>query len=400
MGVRAGMNWATRFFTLASLMILVGLGFILPAILDEIIMLARIFIYVLVLIFISAIIPLYLMWHEKYQMIKSRRRLSELEMKAAKYRDFQDGFGMLHLLNLETDRVENLSTYPGSHHNGIWEEPPESARLAWFALVARNGEVVNQALSLPATTQQSELLPILDSAERVLIKGASDAGKTTLIQHIASRATDEIIIIDPHYAPGVWPTARIVGAGRNYTEISKLFDWLESELNSRYKMRMVGNLSWTRYTIIIDEYMSVAAECDNAKSTLSMMVRESRKVGFRLFICSHSELLKPLGLDGQGDVREGLLIVRLYYSQLKKERSSTLDDGNGEIPVHFPPYFGNGSAELQAPDMITQLSEQEQKVSEMLATGKSRSAIAIQLFGYAGGNQLAQVDRIIAKIST
>lgn len=394
------MNWATRFFTLASLMILVGLGFILPAILDEIIMLARIFIYVLVLIFISAIIPLYLMWHEKYQMIKSRRRLSELEMKAAKYRDFQDGFGMLHLLNLETDRVENLSTYPGSHHNGIWEEPPESARLAWFALVARNGEVVNQALSLPATTQQSELLPILDSAERVLIKGASDAGKTTLIQHIASRATDEIIIIDPHYAPGVWPTARIVGAGRNYTEISKLFDWLESELNSRYKMRMVGNLSWTRYTIIIDEYMSVAAECDNAKSTLSMMVRESRKVGFRLFICSHSELLKPLGLDGQGDVREGLLIVRLYYSQLKKERSSTLDDGNGEIPVHFPPYFGNGSAELQAPDMITQLSEQEQKVSEMLATGKSRSAIAIQLFGYAGGNQLAQVDRIIAKIST
>ncbi len=273
-----------------------------------------------------------------------------------------------------------------------------------YYLASQSSRQVDTIALLPDGRQGNipELLPLLDRSERVLIKGASDAGKTTLIQHTAIRATDEVIIVDPHYKPGIWPSCKVIGAGRNFPEIAKFLHWLEIELDKRYKMRMAGNEAWTRYTVIIDEYMSIAAECDNAKHTLSAMIRESRKVGFRLFICSHSELLKPLGLDGQGDVREGLLIVRLYYSQLKQERRATIDDGNGEIPCYFPPYYGSGSTELVEmvlPDMVTQLSEQESKVAQMLANGDSRSAIARELFGSVGGNQLAQVDKIIAKIS-
>lgn len=228
-----------------------------------------------------------------------------------------------------------------------------------------------------------ELLPLLDRSERVLIKGASDAGKTTLIQHTAIRATDEVIIVDPHYKPGIWPQCKVIGAGRNFPEIAKFLQWLELELDKRYKMRMAGDESWTRYTVIIDEYMSIASECDNAKHTLSAMIRESRKVGFRLFICSHSELLKPLGLDGQGDVREGLLIVRLYYSQLKQERRSTIDDGNGEIPCYFPPYYGSGSNELdelKIPDLVIKTSDKEDRIIEMIWQGASNQDIAQQVF--------------------
>ena len=334
-----------------------------------------------------------------------RYKRVKYQTKASKYVHYQDGFGMLHLLNLENDTVENLSTFPGSHHNGRYEDPPPAAAAAWYALVGkvRAESPVNL---LPSVIQQEstpELLPLLDRSERVLIKGASDAGKTTLIQHTAIRATDECIIVDPHYKPGVWPRCKIIGAGRNFTEIAKFLQWLEIELDRRYKMRMAGNENWTRYTIIIDEYMSVAVECENARRVLSAMIRESRKVGFKLFVCSHSELLKPLGLDGQGDVRDGLLIVRLYYSQLRQERRATIDDGNGEQPCYFPPYYGTGSTELvplEMPDLVTQLSEQELKVSQMLMNGDSRSAIARELFGHAGGNQLAQVDKIIAKMGT
>src|SRR3990172_6279188 len=74
------------------------------------------------------------------------------QTKASKYVHYQDGFGMLHLLNLENDTVENLSTFPGSHHNGRYEDPPPAAAAAWYALVGkvRAESPVNL---LPSTTQ-------------------------------------------------------------------------------------------------------------------------------------------------------------------------------------------------------------------------------------------------------
>ncbi len=387
-----------------SIVTLVVTAFILTSVWNELVYFAYGFLTLLFITLVWWAVNFSLLAREDLLTKKAQRQIDQYRVKAAKYIDYQDGFGMKHLLNLDTNTVENLSTFPGSHHNGQYADPPPAAAAAWYALVGkvRAESPVNL---LPATTQQEsapELLPLLDRAERVLIKGASDAGKTTLIQHTAIRATDEVIIVDPHYKPGIWPQCKVIGAGRNFTEITKFLQWLEIELDKRYKSRMAGNENWTRYTVIIDEYMSVAVECDNARRVLSAMIRESRKVGFRLFICSHSELLKPLGLDGQGDVRDGLLIVRLYYSQLRQERRATIDDGDGEVPCTFPPYYGAGSTELvtlDMPNLVIQLSEQESKVAQMLANGSSRSAIAKELFGHAGGNQLAQVDKIIDRIS-
>jgi hypothetical protein len=339
---------------------------------------------------------------ERAMTEREKRKGASYQRKQQKYVPFKDGFGMLHLLNLDTDTVENLSTYPGSHHNGHWEDPPPAAAAAWFALVGKARADSPVAL-LPAAIQEKtiELLPLLDRAERVLVKGASDAGKTTLFQHEATRSQN-VIIVDPHFKPGLWPeSARIVGAGRNFGEITAFLDWLIQELDVRYKQRAAGTEGWTHYTILIDEFMSINEGCDNAGKVLSAMIRESRKVGFRLFIGSHSELVKPLGLEGASDVKEGLLVVRLEYDQLTGQREATVDYGRGKRPCQFPPFYGPQAAggEVLLPDFVSQLSGQEQQVSEMLATGESRSAIARRLFGNAGGNQLAKVDEIIKRIS-
>src|SRR3990172_8732031 len=59
------------------------------------------------------------------------------QTEASKYIHYQDGFGMSHLLNVKTGWVENLSTFPGSHHNGRYEDPPPAAAAAWYALVGK-----------------------------------------------------------------------------------------------------------------------------------------------------------------------------------------------------------------------------------------------------------------------
>lgn len=246
---------------------------------------------------------------------------------------------------------------------------------------------------LPASTQQMQQTPnlfnILANAERVLVKGPSNAGKTTLFQNMARQITDNIIVIDPHYAPGIWPDhCQVIGKGHNHQEITKYLDGLSQELSRRYQMRANGDESFKLLTVIIDEWMSISTKCDNATAVITEMITESRKAKIRLFIGSHSDQVEALGIRGQGKLREGLLIVRLYYDQFTNERSTTYDYGKGERPCS-----------LYGEPVITQLNEGEQIVSSMLAGGQSRSAIAVKLFGHAGGNQLKEVDRIIERIS-
>lgn len=285
---------------------------------------------------------------------------------------------------------------PRLYANGHYTEPTDYERMAWQVVNAPQQQVINgqAAALLPATTRSVELLPLLDRSERVLVKGASDAGKTTLFQHIASRSNG-VVIVDPHFAPGIWPeNARIIGAGRNFGEISQFLDWLEVEMDSRYKRRAKGETNFQLLTVIIDEFMSIAAECDNAGKVISAMIRESRKVGFRLFVGSHSELVKPLGLEGAGDVREGLLIVRLYYSQIRQDRRQTVDFGNdeGEVPCTFPPFSGSvASGEPVAlpesifvqPDMVLngKLTERQMRIAEMIQDGATNDEIAHEIFG-------------------
>lgn len=300
--------------------------------------------------------------------------------------------------------------------NGRKTSSVEYARLGGIRLrVNGHDHLPTESEILYATTQQStgqtklltngtlgplipptpiELLPLLDKAERVLIKGASDAGKTELLKNIASRSKG-VIILDPHFTPGVWPVSsqQVIGAGRNYKAIEKFLDRLMIELDERYRQRALGVTQFKPLTVIIDEFQSVREECKNAGKDLSTLIRESRKVGFRLFIGSHSELVKALGLEGQGDIRDGLLIVRLSIDQVNKRRICKIDDGSGEKEAYFP-LFGQPS---KIPDLVLQPTDDEAKIVSLAREGKSYNEIARQVLGGIGGYQNRQIKEVLKK---
>jgi hypothetical protein len=263
------------------------------------------------------------------------------------------------------------------------DHDPTPAELLYANTLMTTGQskMLEAGKIVPQKPNYVDLLSMLDRAERVLIKGASDAGKTTLLQHIAQRSKN-VTIIDPHYTPGIWPTDKIIGAGRDYTSIEDFLIGLVDEVNNRYKRRASGDTSFEPMTVIIDEFNSIKEETKAGGKILGMLIRESRKVGFRLFIGSHSELVKPLGLEGQGDIREGLFIVRLEIDQITKQRRATIDAGNGEQECYIPPYGNENNDNVIVPDLVLQSgsSSIDDRISAMILDGASNQEIAQEIW--------------------
>lgn len=233
--------------------------------------------------------------------------------------------------------------------------PTESERLfASTLLTTGQTKMMTSGQILPQLPPAVDLLAILDDSERVLFEGPPDAGKTTLCLHVASRSQN-VIIVDPHNEPGKWPgNAKIIGGGRNFVQIQKFVDWMIEELDRRAKMADSGNKEFTPITIIIDELPTLILNCGKEVSrSLAMMIIESRKFKFRIFIGAQSKLLKLLGLEGMGDVRKGLVMVHLGYDQITKQRVSKVDVGSGEQACYFPP-FGAMSV---TPDLVLSANE-------------------------------------------
>ena len=297
-------------------------------------------------------------------------------------------------ITVEYARLGGIRLRINSHdHN-----PTESERLyATTQITTGQTKMLAAGQIIPQLPAQVDLLPLLDRAERVLIKGASDAGKTTLLQHIANRSNG-VFIIDPHYAPGIWPISekRIVGAARNYPAIDRFLAQLIDQLNSRYERRAKGELNFEPITLIIDEFSSIRIECNEAGKILSTLVRESRKVGFRLFIGSHSELVKPLGLEGQGDVREGLLIVRLSIDQITRQRVCKVDAGSGETDCYFPPF---GQQQLAIPDLVIQPNDIKNQIKQMMDDNQPYHVISQAIWGDGkiGSYYNRKIDQIMGK---
>lgn len=384
------MSFKVGLFILTAGMLLIGLLYILPTI-------VTLLWYFVLFLFIGLGLSLATFGVLKGLIAKERYLTTKAERKAKEFVLQVDGHGMLHLIHVN-GHTQNLTINANAYRNGHYEAPSPHEVMAFNAIMSKGRQLEATASNL-TIEQLPQLLSVIGHCERVLVKGPSNAGKTTLFQNIASQSPN-CIVIDPHYAPGIWPEhTTIIGKGRNHAEIDHFFEWLSSELDRRYKLRAEGNESYPILTIIIDEWMSIAQRCDNAQSVIVEMITESRKSKMRLFIGSHSDQVEALGIKGQGKLREGLLIVRLYFDQFTNERSATFDYGKGERSCVAP--AGYSSIELALPQFclpVLELSDIEQKVQQLLDSGKSRSAIARELYGSVGGNQVAKIDEIIEKL--
>ena len=183
------------------------------------------------------------------------------------------------------------------------------------------------------------IIPALIDRQRILIVGASDAGKTTLLRWLID-ARGKCLVIDPQGSPGKWGAATMLGEGLNYSRIATALNSLAAEMKRRHGEIGTGEVlegQHEKLTIIIDDLRGIIMHCKGVGQVLAHLLTDGRSTGLNLIIGTHSRYVKPLGLEGEGDLRKGFVIVELHGGN-GEQRNATLEfnaDKN-KIPHALP----------------------------------------------------------------
>ncbi len=263
--------------------------------------------------------------------LNHNRQLGKLQIAEQKQR--------VRLITFEADKAAleaNVLSFPKSHRQLL----PVDSRVQ---IIEAQADVMRPMLL--QDQNPTELLPALDSVQRCLIVGSSDSGKTTLLKHIVKRRSQssKVVVIDPHASPNKWQGCLVMGTGRNYTEIDKALAALIQIMDKRYDEIGKGQViegQHEPYTILIDEWRAITQNVKPAGDAIKALLTESRKAAMSVFVATHSDRAKPLGLQGEYDLKDGFAVVRL--SVVNGQRQATLDTGNGEYPAILPGPFYQG----------------------------------------------------------
>ena len=75
---------------------------------------------------------------------------------------------------------------------------------------------------------------------------------------------------------------------------------------------IVSEMGHAKITILIDEWRSITFNLGKpASEAIKALLTESRKAAFSVFVATHSERVKALGIEGEGDLKDGFAVVRL-----------------------------------------------------------------------------------------
>jgi hypothetical protein len=151
------------------------------------------------------------------------------------------------------------------------------------------------------TAVEAVPLPKLDIGH-VLIVGETGAGKSTAMRALLAHR-QQVVVLDPHAAPGDWQGAQVLGGGRNFTQIGEFMDWMVDELSSRAEQRRNGQTSFPPLTVATDEMPAIANELGkDIYANWQRWMREGRKFGLYIVVSTQSTRVKTMGIEGEGDV--------------------------------------------------------------------------------------------------
>jgi hypothetical protein len=280
------------------------------------------------------------------------------------------------------------------------------AWLLWHSLHATRHVGRNEIENLLEVPQGPVMLmPALQNIDRALIIGNSGAGKTTLLQHVISQRPGDVVVIDPHDDRHTWPpNAQIIGGGQDYDEIERALLALVEEIRRRYQERATGrSLDFGLLTVVVDEWRQITQNTHEAADSIKTVLTGGRKVRTACIVASHSERARPLGLEGEADLKDGFAIVRLQGSQeLNIPFTATLDMGDGEIPVVLPgPYMTIEKPErllIDPASVELPMTPQERQILMLWDAGhRSVTKIGAMVYGSKGGQQNELVRETLRK---
>lgn len=321
--------------------------------------------------------------------------------------------------NMTDIRRVDLPGLPGVNGGPVELTPFQERMLfKWHALhntasvSPGNWEVVEPAQLAAGPPQLPPLLPKLIGAQRLIIAGGSDAGKTTLVKHIVAGRIDHsrIIPIDPH-APSKILGFDVIGAGRDYDAIADALESLVLLMTSRYqdvKSGILGYGQHERVSVFIDEWTGIVRNINQAGELLTILLTESRKVNIHLTLCCHSITIDALGLP-DAQIRKSATIVEITGGDGSPRRafihpaSKTDPDGSRAKPKEYAlpgPFAGY----VQAPaEVIRELPDSKiLKAQMMAAAGESPTAIAAVYHDVdkPNGRQIKEVRELLERATT
>lgn len=243
---------------------------------------------------------------------------------------------------------------------------------------------------LPSSIELLPLLPVLLKAQRVIIGGGSDSGKSTVAKHLilARSQEGEIIPIDPH-SPSKLLGIDVIGAGRDWPAIGSALESLELLMHERYTevaQGLMGYFQHQKISIFIDEWTSIIEEVPDAGKRLKTLLTESRKVNMFLTLLTHATTLDGLGLPS-AQLKKSALIVELVggngdqpYRAFVYPQTTLTPEGKKAKPIEYllpGPFAG-----FPEPTQICKAlpSPQLIKIQRMANEGMSKRAMIKVLY--------------------
>lgn len=349
-------------------------------------------------------------------LVAERVQSKRLERRRNKYVEYRDGFGMIHLLNLETDVIENLSVFPGTHHNGHWEEPHPAAAAAWFALVgnAKKESPVNllPAYTTTTTETQIDLLTVMTQAtQSYAIIGGQQVGKTYQARRIANywlQTGIKPIVVGPKWDRGEWEDCTLFGGEYNLERVAQGMRIVKRLAEDRHSNSQRGHKENPVQPVFFDDWTSIRAKLEKeAEDFIIDATTLYASVNIILYFIIHLDTANAWGVGKVGAALHQNFI-KLFIEPGFTE-SGLIDRGKNTGYILMPgqskkdrrrvALFSGTGQQAKLPDLVVRLTDEEIRISEMLTQGASRSAIARAIFGSDGGNQLKKVGQIIEKLS-
>jgi hypothetical protein len=171
---------------------------------------------------------------------------------------------------------------------------------------------------------------------QIVVYGPTGSGKSSVLKAlIMHRQKDDIVVIDPKYKPGNWPSrSMVIGGGLNWEQIDEGLTTLLNELKCRVKALGQGVTDFRPLTIAVDELSILTQYVPDAGTRLIQLAQLGREVKMFTILTPHSTEVEQMGFQGKGNARENFVYIGL-------ESVNPLDEGAMQKPRIVTVHMGN-----------------------------------------------------------
>lgn len=186
-------------------------------------------------------------------------------------------------------------------------------------LMGKEAAITSPALaSAPAIAPQSaqaqptffnwEDLKNPDLYPHLLVIGATGSGKTFTTEKILCFSGFPVRVITTKRKADQWQGLEVIGHPRNFEAILEAFQESLDEMQSRLELI---DKDWPQLFTVVDELPAIVANVQGTTEFLTTFIREARETRLRFVFLVQGQQVRTIGLEGQSDLRDNLLEIRL-----------------------------------------------------------------------------------------